>query len=259
MKEHEYQIEVDDTRLNILELKPNPPRDGAPLIFLHDAIGSVAQWEEFPYEIALRTGRRTIIYDRQGHGLSDPMVRPRGVDYLHREATAVLPALLQQLNIAAPILIGHSDGASIALIFAAHFTPAAVITEAAHILVEPVTLRAIREAQQNREKILEKLRFYHSDKADSLFDAWTDTWLSEQFAGWDIRPLLSKVECPVLVIQGVEDQFATEEQVWTTVSHIGPLSQALLLAGCGHTPHREAPEKIINRMTKFISDQAALD
>lgn len=254
MKEKQFFVEKDGVQLEVLDIHPQASPNGPAVVFLHDALGSIAQWQDFPRLVAGLTQRRTIVYNRRGHGRSSPLQTPRRPDYLHREALKDLPSLLDHLEISAPILIGHSDGGSIALIYAAHHPTTALITEAAHVIVEDITLRGIRMAARDRFQLIQALKKYHDERAQVLFDAWTETWLHPDFRDWDITGLLPRIECPALIIQGADDEYGSEEQVWAISAGIGPRSQAILIANCGHIPHREAPTKIIDHMTKFIVD-----
>lgn len=254
MQEKHYTVDLTDAQLEVLDIQPEGRPSSPAIVFLHDALGSIRQWKDFPHLIVERTGLRALLYNRRGHGGSSPLSANRTPGYLHREATEELPALLRKVEIENPILFGHSDGGSIALIYAAHFSTAALITEAAHVIVEDRTIRGIRMASRERYHLLNALRKYHGEQTEALFDAWTDTWLDPGFRDWDILDLLPRIKCPALIIQGADDEYGTEEQVWAAATGIGPQSKALLISNCGHIPHREAPEKIIDQVTKFIVD-----
>lgn len=251
MQESRFDIDINTCRINVLEIVPGPS-EAPPLVFLHDALGSVAQWRAFPHTLAMLSGRRAIAYSRAGHGQSSPLPGKREPDYLHREAWEVLPALLQALSIEYPVLIGHSDGGTIALLYAARFPASAVVTEAAHCFVESAALEGIRQALAERKKIIGKLRKYHGEKTEALFDAWALTWLGPAFRGWDIRPLLPAITCPALIIQGEEDAYGSEAQVQAIHDAMGALATPLLIPGCGHVPHREAEETLLLQIRKFL-------
>ncbi|MCO6490950.1 MAG: alpha/beta hydrolase [Phaeodactylibacter sp.] len=224
----------------------------ATLVFLHDALGSVDQWGDFPRELALRCNLNAVVYDRAGHGGSSPMLHTRDGAYLHREALEVLPELLQQLRIEVPILVGHSDGGSIALIYAAYHQPLAIITEAAHVFVEEITLEGIKKAQLQKDRFIRKLSPFHGDKAETLFGAWADTWTEDGFRNWNIEGLLPRITCPALVIQGSEDQYGSDEQIRGIVSGIGARAEGFRVENCGHVPHRQAEQVVLQRMSTFI-------
>lgn len=225
------------------------------LIFLHEALGSVSLWKDFPEQLCQSLGLNGLCYDRQGHGLSDPMDRKRDKSYLHEEALVYLKGVIDYFNIQHPILIGHSDGGSIALIYAAHFPPTkAVITEAAHIYVEPAGRPGIQTAMQQFKttSLREKLQKYHGDKTDALFHAWAATWTDPTFADWEIVGLLPQIEAPCLLLQGAEDQYASQQHLFDIAKGIGANAQAVLLDNCGHTPHLQAQKETLDLMADFI-------
>ncbi len=222
------------------------------LVFLHDALGSVRQWKDFPKLLARKTQLNAVVYDRFGHGRSDVGPAERAFDYLHREAEEVLPAFLHKLDIKHPLLIGHSDGGSIALLYASAFKPVAIICEAAHAYVENRTMEGIREAVSREAHIIEKLEKYHGDKAAKLFQDWAQTWLDPEFLDWNIEAALDNVDCPALILQGDNDAYATNSHVARIVQRIGPNAQAAIIENCGHTPHMEAKEEVLDKMSVFI-------
>ena len=199
-------VAVGAHRLEILQIRAE--RTDRPwLVFLHEGLGSIAMWRDFPQTLCDAVNCRGLVYSRLGYGRSQPLRGPRAVDYLHTEATAVLPALCEQLQIRDPILFGHSDGASIALIHAATYPQrvAGVIALAPHILVEDITIAGIEAARQawRGTGMRGKLARYHDDP-DSVFWGWNDIWLDPAFRHWNIEPLLATIRCPVLAIQGEE-------------------------------------------------------
>lgn len=224
----------------------------APLLFLHEGLGSVALWRGFPERIAAATGRRAVAYSRLGHGFSDLPPAPRTPTFMHDEAEVVLPALRAALGLADPVLVGHSDGASIALIHAAGHAVRGVVVLAPHVLVEPVGrdgVVAAREAYA-RTDLRQRMARRHRD-ADVTFRNWNDVWLSDAFAGWDLRPLLAGITAPVLGIQGTDDPYGT-------VLHVEAVRDAargaveLLVLDCGHAPHLERPEMVDEAVTRFV-------
>ncbi|WP_374584119.1 alpha/beta fold hydrolase [Pseudoduganella sp.] len=230
------------------------------LVFLHEGLGCTAMWKGFPERLCAQTGCAGLVYDRIGYGLSSPSGAPRSIHYLHQSALHELPALLQRV---APgrehIVIGHSDGGSIALIYAAG-RPAglrAVVTAAAHVFVEEITLEGVREAvQAHAAGKLRGLARYHGDKAAQVFSAWADTWLAPPFRYWNIEYLLPSIACPLLAVQGADDQYGSGAQLGA-IERAVPGARQLLLPGCGHSPHLEQPESTLQAMAAFINPLAA--
>ncbi len=224
------------------------------LVFLHEGLGSVAMWKDFPEAAAARAGCEAVVYSRPGYGLSDPVSGPRGVDFMHREALEVLPAFLDALGIERPILVGHSDGGSIALICAgARARPlAGVATLAAHVMVEGLTVASIAAARQAYRSgdLRARLARYHSD-VDATFQGWTDIWLHPDFRSWSIEDLLPAIACPVLAIQGREDEYGTAAQLERIAAGV-PGAEILELADCRHSPHRDQPEAVIAALAGFV-------
>jgi len=227
-----------------------------PIVFLHEALGCVEMWKSFPERLCERTGLPGLIYDRQGHGGSDPLRATRRKGYLEREARDVLPALLRALGIEHPVLFGHSDGGTIALLFAAAHPdwPCCAVTEAAHVFVEEITRRGIREAEATyrRTDLASRLAKYHGSKTADLFRAWAGTWLSEEFASWNMLAELPSIRCPLLAAQGEADEYGTSEQVERIVRDSSGPATPLFLSGCGHIPHLEAPDRVLDAAGEFI-------
>lgn len=234
----------------------------APLvIFLHEGLGSVAMWRDFPARLCDAAGVRGLVYSRPGYGRSTP--RPHGdkwgVDFMHRQASDVLPALLAALNINTavnkPWLFGHSDGGSIALIYAASFPGrvAGAIVAAPHIFVEDVSVENIAStrAAYLGTDLRGKLARYHDD-VDSAFWGWNDIWLDPAFRQWNIEALLPNITCPLLAIQGIDDEYGTMAQIDGIATH-APHAQLLKLAQCGHSPHRDQTTAVVDAARTFIS------
>jgi pimeloyl-ACP methyl ester carboxylesterase len=232
-------------------------RAGAPdLIFLHEGLGSVAAWRDFPARLAADTGARAIIYSRRGYGKSDPVLLPRQPDYMHRAALEELPALRQALGIANPILIGHSDGGSIALIHAGagRWPVRALILEAPHVFVEELSLAGIAAAKQAYDSGALKSRLARAhDHVEPMFRGWNDIWLSPQFRDWNIESSLPTIACPVLAIQGADDQYGTLAQIAAIERGVGGACEKLVLASCGHAPHRDREAATREAMAGFIA------
>lgn len=230
--------------------------DRPTLVFLHDSLGCISLWRDFPEQLGASSQCNVLVYDRHGYGVSGELIKPkRDNDYLEDEAT-ILIELFETLNIKKPILFGHSDGGSIALIAAAKYPEkiAAVITEGAHIFVEAETVKGIREAmkQYQTTDLKHKLEKHHGDKTDALFNAWTKTWTSDAFQSWNIENFLPQIACPVLVIQGENDEFGTLAQVNGIVGQVSGKAVKEIPPGTQHSPHKEKPESILKLSTHFI-------
>ena len=236
------------------------------LVFLHEGLGCTAMWKDFPLRLCTATGCRGLLYDRLGYGLSDALQQTRDTDYLHRYALDELPQILAALlSRQAYILVGHSDGGSVALLHAAQRPPRlqAIITEAAHVFVEPVTLEGIHVADRAyADGKLKGLQKYHGDKTHQIFKAWSDTWLTPAFADWNIEADLQRIACPALIMQGIDDQYGTPAQVDAIVAGIaggnGKPAQKAMLADCGHSPHQEQPQAVLDLMRDFVLQQIAV-
>ncbi|WP_091507780.1 alpha/beta fold hydrolase [Flexibacter flexilis] len=226
------------------------------LVFLHDSLGCAVLWRDFPQQLAQKTDCAYLVYDRQGYGQSAPFgAQPRQQDYMEKEAD-VLAALLEQLGIGNAVLFGHSDGGTIALLAAAKYPEivVGVVTEGAHVFVEEITLKGIREAVESYQttNLPEKLAKYHGSKTDGVFWAWAATWLSEMYRDWNIEHFLPKIQCPVLVIQGENDEFGTLAQVEAIVSQVSGQAEQLILPAVGHNPHKEAQAETIEVVAAFL-------
>jgi pimeloyl-ACP methyl ester carboxylesterase len=225
-----------------------------PIVMLHEGLGSVSMWRDFPQRLADATGRRTLAYSRYGYGQSDPLTEPRRVDYMHAEALAALPQLLDALAIREPVLFGHSDGASIALIHAACAQrTAALIALAPHVFVEPsgvASIAATRSTYLDGD-LREKLARHHAD-VESAFWGWNDIWLHPDFTAWNIEALLPAIACPMLAIQGLDDEYGTMAQL-DRIARGVPELRRLELEDCGHSPHRDQPEAVLAAAAHFLA------
>jgi pimeloyl-ACP methyl ester carboxylesterase len=226
----------------------------APLVFLHEGLGSIRQWRDFPAKVAAATGRRALVYDRYGYGQSDVLKETRRtVRFMHDEALVALPEFLSETGVENPVLIGHSDGASIALIYAGSGKPVrGVVAMAPHVFIEPICISSIRKATETFETsdLPQRLGKYHRD-ARKTFYGWADVWLDPEFKGWDIREdYLPKIRCPVLGIQGFDDEYGTMAQL----DELARLARArsLKLEQCGHAPFRDQPDKVLSAVAKFV-------
>ena len=229
------------------------------LVFLHEGLGSVALWKQFPRQVAEAAGCPTLVYSRYGYGKSDRMTQARKVDHMHGEALDVLPEVLNQLGIEAPVLIGHSDGASIALIHAgAGKRPVrGVVAMAPHVFVEDITVKSIAEAGQTfrAADLPGRLGRYHDDVA-STFWGWNDIWLHPDFRRWNIEEYLPEIRCPVFVIQGEDDQYGTVAQVETISRLVSGRVETLMLADCAHSPHQAQKDATLAAIVGFAGKLA---
>lgn len=228
------------------------------IVFLHDSLGCIALWRDFPEKLGRLSRCNVLVYDRQGYGKSAPFAQPnREKDYMHREAD-FLSVLLDAWSLDDVVLFGHSDGGSIALLAAAKFPEkiGAIIAEAAHIFVEDITLEGIRHTAGLYETTDLKVRLekYHSDKTGALFDAWAGTWQKPDFHDWNIESYLPLITCPALIIQGETDEYGTLRQVTEAVRQISGPTQTFIIPEIGHTPHKEVPELVLEKSAAFIRE-----
>jgi pimeloyl-ACP methyl ester carboxylesterase len=255
-------LQAGGYRLEYSLLRPGAETFAAPtLVFLHEGLGSVALWKRFPAEVAAATGCAALVYSRYGYGKSEKLAEPRKVDYMHREALDVLPAILDQLGIQSPILIGHSDGASIALIHAgAGKRPVrGVVAMAPHVFVEDITVRSIAEAGETfrTTDLPERLGRYHDDVA-STFRGWNDIWLHPDFRRWNIEDYLADIRCPVLLIQGEDDQYGTAAQTDAIAAQVSGPVETVMLTDCAHSPHQSVQkDATIAAITEFVRNLIA--
>lgn len=263
MKAEAFDLVVDDYELRVQRLSLGAAVGSPTLIFLHDSLGSIALWRSFPRMLAERLQLDAIVFDRRGYGESSHFgPAPRTPKYLEEEGEA-LGRTLRALDVSSAILFGHSDGGSIALVAAALYPEliAAVVTEGAHVYVEEVTLAGIREARETLRttNLREKLMRYHGDRTDRVTSAWIDTWLLPEYRDWNIEAYLPRIMCPVLALQGSDDEYGTPAQVQSIVDGTSGESHAVLIDGVGHTPHRDATDVVIDATTEFLSKHLSLD
>jgi len=258
-EELSFDIRAGGTRLHAKTILPPGTALTGPrptLVLLHEGLGSVSQWRAFPLALVRATGLPALIYDRCGYGKSGSRPRPMDPSYLEEEACELLPEVLAACGIESPILVGHSDGATIALLHAARFPsgPLGVISEAAHVLVEPVSLQGIWRTLRAFETtaLRDRLRTHHGAKVDAMFHGWSDVWLSPAFRDWSMVDLLPAIQCPVLAIQGEDDEYGTPAQVAAITGGVSGPATALLIPGCAHVPHFQAREQVLAEMVRFI-------
>ena len=225
------------------------------LVFLHEGLGSILQWRDFPARLAQATGCRALLYNRYGYGRSDVLAEPRvGVRFMHDEALVSLPQVLAALRIETPILVGHSDGASIALIYAGAGNAArGLALMAPHVFVEDICIASIVKAKHTFETsdIGERLGRYHRDPAKTFY-LWNDVWLDPEFRRWNIEEYLPGIGVPLLAIQGADDEYGTMAQLESIRARVKGPCELLELPGCGHSPHRDQPEAALAALTRFI-------
>lgn len=240
-------------------------RTQAPLmVFLHEGLGSVAMWRDFPQRLCDALGCRGLVYSRPGYGRSTPRAQGEnwGPDFMHRQAYVVLPTLLQALGVDtaldAPWLFGHSDGGTISLLHAARFPDrvAGAIVLAPHILVEDISVASIEQAQQAylSTDLRQRLARYHDDP-DSAFWGWNRIWLDPAFRAWNILGELAAIRCPVLAVQGLDDEYGTLAQI-RGIAKRAPQTQLLELAACGHSPHKDQPDTLIGAVLGFFTSHS---
>ena len=225
-----------------------------PLVLLHEGLGSVALWRDFPDVLAERTGRRVFAYSRLGHGNSDPPRSPHTTQFMHEEAEMLRP-LLASAGINRAILLGHSDGGSIAIIAAALFPNLvdALILEAPHVFVEDVSVASIeRTTRAYRDGILRSLLAKHHRHPDVAFNGWSDVWLHPQFRDWNLEGCLPHIACPVLLVQGEGDEYGTLKQIEAIARQVRGPVESLVLPLCGHSPHRDQREAVVTAVTAFV-------
>ena len=252
-----FALEAGGHRLHALWLGADP--DSAPtLVFVHEGLGSVGQWKDFPAALAAATGCGALVYDRYGYGGSEPLPEPyeRAIDFMHVEGREVLPEVLDRAGIVDAVLVGHSDGASIALLAASTLDTRirAVVAEAAHVFVESVSLDSIEQAviAYRAGGLRERLAGYHGEAVDSAFYGWANVWLDPDFDAFHIEGHLRAVTCPVLAIQGANDAYGTRAQLDSVAAAVSGPVTTMLLPDCGHSPHHDARETVLAAAGDFV-------
>lgn len=227
------------------------------MVFLHEGLGCVSMWRDFPQNLSNRTGLSSFVYSRQGYGKSDPVPLPRNLDFMHAEGLDVLPNILDVEGINRAILVGHSDGASIALINAGGARDSrieALVLLAAHVFNEDITVKSIKEAKKafKIRDLREKLAKYHGTNVDCAFWGWNDIWLAPEFKEWNIESYLANIILPSLVVQGEDDQYGTSAQVNAIQTGIGPEAKVKIIPNCGHSPQIEQKDITLEVIARFI-------
>jgi pimeloyl-ACP methyl ester carboxylesterase len=249
-------VVVDGARLEVGWWHPARSAPvGLPLVLVHEGLGSVSTWRDFPARLAAHTGRAVFAYSRRGHGRSDARGAGLAIRFMHDEAAA-LPRVLDAAGIDRAVLVGHSDGGSIALLAAAG-APArvvALVVEAPHVFVEErslASIRAIRARYLSDPQLRARLSAHHLH-VDEVFFGWNDVWLSDDFRSWTIGDEVRRVVSPVLALQGLDDEYGTPAQVWAIRRLAAGLVTVSLIQKCGHSPHRDYPEAVLDQLSAFI-------
>lgn len=251
------QLNVAGSSLEYRLLGPSPETTPT-IVMLHEGLGSVSMWRDFPDRLAQATGLGVFVYSRKGYGRSSPCELPRPLSYMHDEALTVLPGVLESIGFRQGILLGHSDGASIAAIYAGGRDDPRVrglILMAPHFFTEDEGIESIAKIKTEFKTtdLRQRLRKYHGDNVDGAFWGWNDAWLDPDFRRWDIREFLDKIRVPVLIVQGEEDEYGSEKQIDAARARCGALVGAVLLPQCAHSPHRDQPERTLSEILSFVS------
>ncbi|MFB9270106.1 alpha/beta fold hydrolase [Bradyrhizobium erythrophlei] len=247
-------LHIDGADLEYRMIGPMPDA-AATIVMLHEGLGSAGLWNDFPVKLQAATGAGVFVYSRAGYGASTPAKLPRPIDYMHLEALEVLPKLLDQIGFRRGLLVGHSDGASIATIYAGSHQDhrlQGLALIAPHFIVEDISVKSIAEIKTTYEttNLKEKLARWHKD-VDNAFYGWNGVWLDPKFRDWDISDYLAYIRVPVLVVQGVDDQYGTMRQVEIAREECYCPVDVSVIAGAGHSPHREAPAATLDAVTEF--------
>jgi pimeloyl-ACP methyl ester carboxylesterase len=260
---NESHLSIGGVRLEYRWLGP-APGEAATLVLLHEGLGCIAMWKDFPARLAAATGCGVLVYSRQGYGRSDPIALPRPLDYMEREAELVLPEILDAAGIERAILVGHSDGASIATIYAGSFEDHRVrglVLIAPHFLVEEVSLESIRAAKAAFETgdLRQRLERHHGGNVEGAFWGWNRAWLDPGFRDWNIEDCLAYVRVPILIVQGEADPYGTRRQIDVAQEEAYCPVDVCLLPNCGHAPHLERPDGTLVAVADFIRRLAAIE
>ena len=251
-------LDIDGARLEYQWIGPGPTKEAPTLVFLHEGLGCVGLWKGFPERLAARTGLGALVYSRLGYGRSDPVKKPLSPGYHLTEASAVLPRVLDEAGVTRAILIGHSDGGTIAIVHLGCGRGGridGVIVMATHVFNEDITIEGIRAAQVDYETtdIREKLARYHGENVDWAFWSWNQVWLSPEFRDWNVENCLPGITVPILVIQGEDDHYGSVAQVTAIARQVSGPAETLMVPDCGHSPHLEKPEEVLDAMANFIA------
>lgn len=256
MKETEDTLLVDGNRLEVSWIGPSP-QSAPTLVFLHEGLGCVEMWKDFPAKLAASTGCGALVYSRLGYGKSEPCTLPRSTRFMHHEGLKILPQLIEKAGINRHILIGHSDGGSISIIYAGGTTANllnGVVTMAPHVFCEVVSVHSIEEAKGHYQNgdLRQKLEKYHGNNIDNAFWGWNGAWLDLKFINWNIEEYLPSIKVPLLVIQGENDPYGTKAQVNAIAKQSGNGAEVMMLPNCGHSPQKDQETATLEAITKFI-------
>lgn len=256
-------IEVAGQRLECRWFGPGPD-EAATIVVLHEGLGCVSLWRDYPEALAQATGMGVFVYSRAGYGKSSPANLPRPVSYMHDEATEVLPALLDAIGFKRGLLLGHSDGASIATIYTGSIQDHRVrglVLYAPHFFVEDVSIKSIEEARTNFEtgRLREKLQIFHGDNVDCAFKGWADAWLDPAFRDWSIEDCIAHIRVPTQIVQGVDDKYGTVAQIEMAQDEAYSPVDATMIADCGHAPHLEQREQTLAATVAFVDHLRAME
>lgn len=249
-------LSIGGQRIEYAAWPPDAPASPAPaILLLHEGLGSVTAWRSFPADLAARTGRRVIAYSRRGYGASAPIPLPRPVRFMHDEAIDELPRILDALELAQPVLLGHSDGGSIALIFAAHYPDrvSGLVLEAPHVFVEDIAIASIAHIKTvyDTTDLRKRLARFHDD-VDVAFRGWNDVWLDPSFRTWNLEALLPRVQCATLLVQGDADEYGTLAQVEAIARQVAGRVETHIIPGCGHVPHHFHRDSVLDEIDGFL-------
>jgi len=255
LRSESFSFQIKNNNITGYKLYPKELASDTVLVFLHDALGSAESWKDFPEKMAKNTGLSSIVYNRPGHGVFSTNPANWSKGYLESE-TQFLHKVLDHLKVKRPILIGSSDGGSIALLYAAAYPVRAIVSLAAHYFVEEKTVMGVLKMKEEpaNSVLREALEKYHGAWTNSLVDNWQNVWTSEEFSDWDISLQLSNINCPALVIQGNEDAYALSSHATELAKQIGKNAEVNLIKNCGHFPHKDQPRKTLNLIENFIKD-----
>jgi pimeloyl-ACP methyl ester carboxylesterase len=253
MTERRFTLAAGGKRLEAMQL--GPPPDRAPtIVFLHEGLGSLDLWRDFPAAVVQRTGFGALVWSRAGYGRSEACELPRPIEYMHEEAR-LLPEILRQAGVREHVLLGHSDGASIALIHAGACPQPGLkglVLEAPHVLVETINLDSIvKTVEAYRTGDLRARLARRHEHVDAAFHGWADAWLDPRFRAWNIEEFLPAIRVPSIVLQGAEDEYGTTAQADAITRQSGAPVEVVLLSPCGHAPHRDQPQATLDAVARF--------
>lgn len=249
-------LDVDGVRLEYMSIGDHGV-GGAGLVLLHEGLGCVRMWRNFPQRLHEASGRQVFVYSRRGYGRSDAKPAPWSIEYMHEEGLHILPRVLAAANLDDVILVGHSDGASIALIYAGgveSHSARGLVLMAPHVFNEAVCVESIEKARvaYQHTELRSRLQRYHGDNVDDAFHGWNGAWLDPGFLEWNIEQYLPAVTVPTLLIQGRQDQYGTARQVEAIERQIDAPVKCRMLSDCGHSPHIDQPQAVLDSIKHFL-------